>query len=481
MDFLLTKNRMFCKILNGIEKRVPQVFRALMLFVCVITIPAISQEYELVWSDEFDGTEVDTTKWSFQIGDACDLPVGCGWGNFELQWYRKENATVSDGNLTISAKEESFMGANYTSVRMRTLGKGDWTFGRFEMRAILPEGQGLWPAFWLLFSEETYGGWAASGEIDIMELTGDEPETIFGTIHYGGEFPANTFTGSDFTLPSGKFSDDFHVFAVEWEYGEIRWFVDDSLYATQTQWFSTGGIFPAPFDHNMHILLNVAVGGTLPGPPDATTVFPQTMVVDYVRVFQVLGNETPTVSITAPSENAVLTPGENIQIAVDANDMDGEVKKVEFFQQDAKLGEDVSAPYQYFVLDAALGCYEIIVKAIDNLGGVALDTVNVTVGSCGQAPYRVSAAKIPGQIEAENYDIGGQGVAYNDTDPANNGDDGYREDEGVDIERNRDFDFGFAVGWTADGEWLEYQVDVQETGQYLVCLLYTSPSPRDPE
>ncbi len=476
MFFLHKNQQSLGKMKARISKRMATVFRSLVLFVGLITLPILSQPYELVWSDEFDGSEVDTSKWSFQIGDGCELPTGCGWGNFELQYYRAENATVSGGNLIITAKKESFMGSSYTSARLRTLGKGDWTFGRFEMRAILPEGQGLWPAFWLLFSEETYGGWAASGEIDIMELTGDAPATIFGTIHYGGEFPANVSSSREFTLPSGKFSEDYHIFAVEWEYGEIRWYVDDSLYATQTQWFSTGGVYPAPFDHNFHILLNVAVGGTLPGPPDPTTVFPQTMVVDYIRVYQALGNEKPSVMITSPADGAVLNPGENIQITVDASDPDGQVKKVEFFQQDARLDEDVSAPYQYFVLNTAPGCYEIVVKATDNLGGAVFDTVNVTVGSCGQAPYLMSAAKIPGQIEAENYDIGGPGVAYNDADPSNNGEDGYREDEGVDIERSRDFDFGFNVGWTADGEWLEYQVDVQEAGLYLVDLRVASGS-----
>jgi len=226
----------------------------------------------LVWADEFDGTSVDPSKWSFQLGDGSDEGIP-GWGNNELQYYTEDNATVAGGLLTITAREESTVpGFDYTSSRLRSLAKGDWTFGRMEMRAKMPIGQGLWPAFWMLSSDPSiYGTWAASGEIDIVEYIGNEPDRIFGTIHYGAPFPGNVFSSIDTFLPSGTFNDDFHVFAVEWEYGEIRWYLDGALYATQDSWFSSGGPFPAPFDVDFHLLLNLAVGGNLPGPPDATT------------------------------------------------------------------------------------------------------------------------------------------------------------------------------------------------------------------
>jgi len=169
---------------------------------------------------------------------------------------------------------------------MRTLNKGDWKFGRIEMRAKLPFGQGLWPAFWMLPTDNVYGGWAASGEVDIMELVGHEPNKSHGTLHYGGAWPNNRSSSNSYTLPAKNFSDDFHLFAVEWKAGEMRWYVDDLHYQTQTSWWSTGGPFPAPFDQRFHILLNVAVGGNWPGNPDASTIFPQTMQVDYVRVYQ---------------------------------------------------------------------------------------------------------------------------------------------------------------------------------------------------
>jgi len=252
-----------------------------------VTIPdanATPAGWTLVWADEFDGTTVDPTKWEAQLGDGC--PDLCGWGNNELQAYTAENLSVGDGTLKITARQN---GDDYTSSRIRTLGKGDWTYGRFEIRAKLPTGQGLWPAIWLLFSEDTYGGWAASGEIDIMEAVGNEPGEVFGTLHYGGQFPANVFSGEPFELTFDSFDQDFYVFTVEWEESEIRWYVNNVLYQTQTSddWFTTGSDNPAaPFNHDFHMILNVAVGGNLPGAPDETTVFPQTMEVDYVRVYE---------------------------------------------------------------------------------------------------------------------------------------------------------------------------------------------------
>jgi len=144
----------------------------------------------------------------------------------------------------------------------------------------------MWPAVWMLPTDNEYGGWAASGEIDIMELVGHEPATIHGTLHYGGAWPHNTSSGSSFTLPSGDFSQDFHIFALEWEPGEFRWYVDGFRYRTQTQWHIQGHDFPAPFDKRFHLLINLAVGGNWPGNPDATTEFPQELVIDYVRVYQ---------------------------------------------------------------------------------------------------------------------------------------------------------------------------------------------------
>ncbi len=243
-------------------------------------------EWTLVWQDEFEGNIIDPFKWGYEVNSY-------GGGNNELQYYtnRGYNSYVSDGYLNIIARKEVYTGSDnetrsYTSARLRTLNKGDWLYGKFSVRAKLPYGQGLWPAIWMLPSDYDYGVWAASGEIDIMELIGHETDKVYGTLHYGGEYPNNTHTGDFFTLDSSTFAADFHVFTVEWEEGEIRWYVDDIHYQTQTDWYSVGNDYPAPFDKRFHLILNVAVGGNWPGNPDASTIFPQTMVVDWVRVYQ---------------------------------------------------------------------------------------------------------------------------------------------------------------------------------------------------
>lgn len=258
---------------------------SLCLYIFLTVHTTSAQTWELVWSDEFDGVTLNANKWSLQFGDGC--PSLCGWGNNELEWYSGTNHAVSNGMLTITAKEESVSGKNYTSTRMRSINKGDWTYGRIEVRAKMPVGQGLWPAIWMLPTNPSiYGVWAASGEIDIMEYLGHKPNEVLGTIHFGGPWPQNQFTSKTFTLPSGSFNDDFHVFSIEWEKETIRWYVDDELYSTLSNWSTTAGTFPAPFDVDFHLLINLAVGGNLPGNPDATTSFPQELVVDYVRVYE---------------------------------------------------------------------------------------------------------------------------------------------------------------------------------------------------
>jgi beta-glucanase (GH16 family) len=238
----------------------------------------------LVWSDEFDYNGLpDQAKWSFDTeGNAT------GWGNNELQYYtanRLKNAEVKDGCLYITAFKEDYEGFSYTSARLRTRGKGDWLFGRIEVKAKIPDGRGMWPAIWMLPTDWLYGGWPASGEIDIMESVGYDPYKIVGTIHTEAyNHSIGTQKGAT-TVVQSCYS-DFHVYAMEWEAKEIRIYVDDLLYFT----FKNEGTGFAvwPFDKRFHLLLNVAVGGNwggLQGIDD--TIFPRTMVVDYVRVYQI--------------------------------------------------------------------------------------------------------------------------------------------------------------------------------------------------
>ena len=256
-------------------------FLWLMLLATVFALPLSAQCPQLVWEDAFDGDALDLTKWTHQIGDGCDINL-CGWGNNELQYYRPENTEVSNGTLKITAQRESFENRNYTSSRINTKGLSEWTYGRFEARMKLPTGKGLWPAFWMLSTDEPYGSWPQSGEIDIMEIIGSEPSISHGTIHFG-QLPNNRSATESYALNASTFNDDFHTFAIEWESSVIRWYVDDYLFSTKIRSVTGGSRWP--FDHDFHFLLNVAVGGNWPGSPNASTVFPQTMEVDYVRVY----------------------------------------------------------------------------------------------------------------------------------------------------------------------------------------------------
>lgn len=255
------------------------------------TPPPSDTKWVLTWSDEFDapnGPGVDPARWIIEIG-------GTGWGNQELEYYtsRPNNVQVQDGNLVIKVLQEKYAGAdgvtrNYTSARLKTIGKFSQAYGRFEARIKVPYGQGLWPAFWMMGDDIEKSGWPDGGEIDIMENIGKEPSTVHGTIHGPGYSGADGI-GAPYALSGNqRVADDFHVFAVEWTPNAIRFYADKDLYSTltpanlppHTKWV---------FDHPFFLLLNVAVGGDWPGSPDATTVFPQTMLVDYVRVYRSAG------------------------------------------------------------------------------------------------------------------------------------------------------------------------------------------------
>lgn len=251
-------------------------------------LPFTLENYEMVWNDEFNnevqtGTMgLDTTKWSFDLGDGCDRGEGlCGWGNNELQVYTKEikNVRVRDSVLIIQAH----MNTDTTSARIVTKNKGDWKYGRFDVRAKLPIGQGLWPAIWMLPTDNVYGIWPKSGEIDIMENIGSEPARVFGTIHFGHDFWR--YYSQYYELDSGTFSEDFHVFSAIWTEQCIQFYVDGKKIGGPNTRSTT---LPTtwPFDQRFHLILNIAIGGNLPGYPDATTRFPQTMEIDYVRVYQ---------------------------------------------------------------------------------------------------------------------------------------------------------------------------------------------------
>ncbi len=253
--------------------------------------PASADAYKLVWSDEFEGTMLDESKWSFDTANGCQLgPNLCGWGNNELQYYttRDENIKLDNGHLIITAQRESpsYLGEHaYTSARLKTKNKGDWKYGRIDVRARMPIGQGLWAAIWMLSTDNAYGPWPVSGEIDILEYLGHQPRRMFSTIHYGHDFWRYTSKALELDPEQPTFRDDFHVFTAIWNEQCIQCQVDG---VNVGEPFTRSTVLPTtyPFDQPFHLILNVAVGGNLPGDPDATTPFPQSMEVDYVRVYQ---------------------------------------------------------------------------------------------------------------------------------------------------------------------------------------------------
>ena len=236
--------------------------------------------YSQVWSDEFDGSEVDENNWGYDIG-------GSGWGNNELEFYTNRNAYLTDGNLVIRANKENYGGREYTSSRLKTQSKQTVNYGRIDIRAVMPQGQGIWPALWMLGSNFPTVGWPHSGEIDIMEMIGGNgrENTVHGTAHwYNQSSNQNASYGGNYGLPSGEtLSTNFHVFSIDWDSTSITWYLDNVQYHTMAINDSSS---LAAFRKDFFFIFNIAVGGNWPQYPDASTVFPQRMVVDYVRVFQ---------------------------------------------------------------------------------------------------------------------------------------------------------------------------------------------------
>jgi beta-glucanase (GH16 family) len=253
--------------------------KQVVIDVVTPTSPVNPPGMTLVWQDEFDGTALNGDSWTYEIGTGSN-----GWGNNELQYYRQENTTVKDGYLTITAKEETFEGKSYTSSRIITKDKKTFKYGRVDIRATLPKGQGIWPALWMLGNNISSVPWPACGEIDVMEMIGGSgrENTIHGTVHWQNASNAHAEYGKTKTLSSGTYADKFHVFSVVWNATSIKWYMDDVLY-------NEINITPADlseFHEQFFVIFNLAVGGNWPKSPDTSTTFPQHLIVDYIRVFQ---------------------------------------------------------------------------------------------------------------------------------------------------------------------------------------------------
>lgn len=442
------------------------MLRSLLLTALVGAAPLVgAQDWQLVWSDEFDYEgALDSTKWTFETG-------GHGWGNQELQHYtdRLDNARADGEHLVIEAIKEDYNGNAYTSARVNSA--ASWTYGRFEIRAKLPSGRGTWPALWMLASQSTYGTqyWPDNGEIDIMEHVGYDPNVVHATVHTKAfNHNIGTQVGESIQVPTAM--TDFNVYAVEWRPNEIRAYVNGEHYFT----FANSESYTWrewPFDRDFHLLLNIAVGGAWGGAQGVDdTIFPQEMVIDYVRVYQE-ANPYPEVSLVSPSGGTTVEAGGTVELVATASDSD-DIEEVRFFQDDGVLGADIFAPYGLNVEGVVDGCYVLRARATDAAGYATLsEPVEVTVGAgCPEgstAPYLMRPAAVPGPVQAEHYDLGGADVAYRDLGETNTGG-GIRQGGGVDIRPSLDLGGGYDVTDITAREWLTYTVEVAETGSYRV-------------
>ena len=278
--------------MNGIRKRIVTVCKPIAAGLLLVTSAGAQSlnGWKLQWSDEFNGTSLDGSKWQLELNE----------GDHGMSAYtnRPQNLYVSDGCLAIQAQKENYNGKPYTSSQVSSRNKGHWKYGRFDIRAKLPYGQGMWPAIWMMPNNPAYGGWPRSGEIDIMENLGDNTRLLHSTLHHSAD---NQMLHGTWTAPEGQsLSDTFHVYTMIWDTGSFSFYVDSiHNYFNSTSWSPSNVSYPKPFDQSFFMMFDLAIGGSWGGPPDNSTVFPQKMLVDWIRVYK----RDPSVAIRQPAEN----------------------------------------------------------------------------------------------------------------------------------------------------------------------------------
>ncbi|MBW8002795.1 MAG: family 16 glycosylhydrolase [Planctomycetes bacterium] len=434
----------------------------LLLALFLLSGCGVQKSYKLVWSDEFNSKPIKASNWQHEVYPGVVSTAQ------QVQYYtdRRENSFIKNGRLIIQADKEKYDISNYTSARLNSYGKFDFLYGKVEARIKMPKGQGIQSKLWLLPVDLNYGVWAASGQIDVVGVNGQNPKEIAGGIYFGSHGHGSDHIAKSFSDQRTDFSRDFHVYTLEWQPYEMRWYVDEKLYAIQNDWSTTGGLYPAPFDKPFYLGMNISIAREV----DENISWPQQMAVDWIRVYETVGNnKPPQVKITSPADKAILSG--DVIVEVDASDPEGKLKKVQFYKNDELIGESTRPPYS-FNWPAIDGCYKIRARAIDTQDYVGADGISIEYGiGCPPEPFSGVPAQIPGKIEAEDFDKSVKGESYYDTDTGNAGG-AYRRDVSVDIQDCEEG--GFDIGWMITDEWLQYTVNVAKSGTYdIICRVAT--------
>jgi beta-glucanase (GH16 family) len=438
-----------------------KIFSLILLFV--LMFPAfLKADYKLIWADEFDNTVIDKGLWKAETNP------GVVYNSHQKQYYtdRDDNHFIKDGKLIIRARKEHYIINDYTSARLNTFGNFGLRYGKIQARIKTASGNGLKSKMFMLPENLKYGAWARSGQIDIMETQGANPNRIKGGIFQGGQGHYNKYSGREHVSESKDFSKDYHIYTVEWQPYEIRWFIDGKLYGMQNRWSSFSADYPAPFDMRFYLVLSVAVDGDT-----NNSQFPAEMSIDWIRAYQIEGdNQPPQIKITYPANDSAVNAGD-LQITVNVSDADDNLEKVEFYNHNDLLGVTTDAPYN-FTWDVPDGCHMLTARAVDNAGFGCSDSAEFIGGiGCPPAPYHGKPVDLPGRIEAEDFDTSPKEKAYWDSDENNNGG-AYRK---TDVDIQDCLEGGYNLCWIESGEWLKYTVNIKKTGTYDILCRTGSP------
>lgn len=425
----------------SLTKLPPETAFSLEVFACdlagnlsapaELSISTTALNYELVWFDEFQGTEVDLTKWNYETG-------GHGWGNGEAQYYTNgANSSVADGVLTIEVRQETIGNNDYTSSRMNNAVKGDFLYGRIEVSAKLPSTGGTWPAIWTLPTDWIYGGWPDCGEIDIMEHTGNNLGHVFGTIHTGAyNHQDGTQKGAGIMLPSAVTT--FHTYALEWYPDHLDWYYDDQIIFTFENEYETYAEWP--FDVEHHLMLNVAVGGGLGGTINHNGPWPQQMQVDYVRIYDLALGAGDTIPPSAPPYLHAEVSGISVELSWTRSTDNQYVDKYYIFTDGELIDSTSTNTYQVTNLEVFTE-YIFGVQAKD-FGNNYSDIAYISATTSD-----IISISIPGKFEAEDY-------LYM---------------EGMEAENCTDIGGGQNMAYIDEGDWLEYSIDIESAGTYYLA------------